>query len=196
VAVVVLFFFHFQEKKLMNEPATQNMKTSENVFNEVAFVNTDTLLKYYSLTDVLFKQLETKRSKLENEYRNRQQGLQQEIEDYQRNQPNLTIGQARSIEDDLVKKQQNLQQYQQSLTDELMREQNRINTQLYDNVSEFLGNYGSQNNLKMVLTFTKGNPNLLYAHDSLDITPVVIEGLNKKYEASKILQKQDSVKRK
>jgi len=194
VAVAILYYLYFHKE---NESAVSpdDLSVKSTSF-DVAFVNTDTLLKYYKLSDVLSKQLETKRAKYEKEFRNRQEGLQQEIDTYQRNQPNLTIGQARSIEEELMKKQQNLQQYQQSLTDDLMREQNKINLQLYESVAEFLSNYSTDNNLKMVLTFSKGNPNLLFAHDSLDITRNVISGLNNNYEAGQNPARADSAKAK
>ena len=159
---------------------------------QIAYVDSDSLLQNYKLFDELATQLQQKRDKLEAEFTNRQQGLQSEVASYQRNQANLTMGQARAIEEDLLQKQQNLQQYQQTLSQELGNEQNKINVQLYDKVSEYLGTYGASNNVQLVVTYTKGNPNVLYANNALNITQLVVDGLNAEYDGLNTTVKSDS----
>jgi outer membrane protein len=183
IAVGLLYLFQFQKEEIKEQAEPVN----ESVIGDmkIAFVNTDTLLKYYSLSDVLMKQLEVKRDKFQAEYLNREKGLQAEIDDYQQNAGNLTVGQARNIEENLMKKQQNLQQYSQTLAQDMAREQNRVNTQLYDSVANFLGKYGTEQDIKIVLTYTKGNPNVLYAANALDITQILIDGLNTRQESQK-----------
>jgi outer membrane protein len=183
IAVGLLYLFQFQKEEIKEQAEPIN----ESVIGDmkIAFVNTDTLLKYYSLSDVLMKQLEVKRDKFQAEYLNREKGLQAEIDDYQQNAGNLTVGQARNIEENLMKKQQNLQQYSQTLAQDMAREQNRVNTQLYDSVANFLGKYGTEQDIKIVLTYTKGNPNVLYAANALDITQILIDGLNTRQESQK-----------
>ena len=51
---------------------------------------------------------------------------------------------------------------------------------LYDKVSDYLQDYGTDKNLQLVLTYTKGS-GVLYANDSLDITDQIIFGLNEAY---------------
>ena len=183
IAVGLLYLFQFQKEEIKEQAEPVN----ESVIGDmkIAYVNTDTLLKYYSLSDVLMKQLEVKRDKLQAGYLNREKGLQAEIDDYQQNAGNLTMGQARNIEENLMKKQQNLQQYSQTLAQDMAREQNRVNTQLYDSVANFLGKYGTEQDIKIVLTYTKGNPNVLYATNALDITQILIDGLNTRHESQK-----------
>ena len=55
---------------------------------------------------------------------------------------------------------------------------------MYDKVSEFLESFGAENNVQLVLTYTRGNPNLLYANPGLDITKLVVNGLNQAYDNS------------
>jgi len=182
VAVGILYFMQFSENSESNGQKAESTVALGDL--QMAYVNSDSLLQNYKLYKELVKQLEGKRDRLEAEFTNRQQGLQNEVASYQRNQGNLTIGQARAIEEDLLQKQQNLQQYQQTLSQELVSEQNKINVQLYDKVSEFLESYGAENNVQLVLTYTRGNPNLLYANPGLDITKLVVNGLNQAYDNS------------
>jgi len=182
VAVGILYYMQFSGNSESNAQEVESTVAIGDL--QMAYVNSDSLLQNYKLYKELVKQLEDKRDRLEAEFTNRQQGLQNEVASYQRNQGNLTIGQARAIEEDLLQKQQNLQQYQQTLSQELGTEQNKINIQLYDKVSEFLKSYGAENNVQLVLTYTRGNPNLLYANPELDITKLVVNGLNQAYDNS------------
>jgi outer membrane protein len=63
---------------------------------------------------------------MDQDYRNRAMGLQNEIAAYQRNVSNMTLGQVKAVEEDLGKKQQNLQMYQQSLSQQLMEEEAKV----------------------------------------------------------------------
>jgi outer membrane protein len=125
--------------------------------------------------------MEEKTKKMEQEYRNRAQGLQNEITAYQRNVSNMTLGQVKAVEEDLGKKQQNLQMYQQSLSQQLMQEEAKLNKELYDRVTAYLKKYAKEKNLHVVLKYDPTS-DLLFAGDGLDISKDVIDGLNAEYQ--------------
>lgn len=180
VAVGVLFFLHFS-------PST-SAKNAESDLNpgdlKIAFINSDTVLKYYDYLKVNKVQLEDKTKKMEQEYRNRAQGLQNEIAAYQRNVSSMTLGQVRATEEELGKKQQNLQMYQQSLSQQLMQEESTLNKELYDRITTFLKKYGSEKKLQVVLKFDPTS-DVLFAGEALDISKDVLSGLNTEYNLEK-----------
>ena len=147
----------------------------------IAYLNSDSLLSNYNYYDEVSEQLEVERVALQKEYTRRAEGLQKQIEDYQRTVTNLTIAQARAVEEDLGKKQQNLLQYQETIRQQLMQKEASITRELYEKVSAYLKIYGEKNNLQLVLTYSAGS-GLLYASDDLNITDQVIEGLNNNKE--------------
>src|SRR5690606_15228498 len=118
------------------------------------------------------------------DYINRAESLQKEIQAYQRNINNMTVGQVRAVEEDLGKKQQNLQLYEQSAAQELMNDQAKLNKELYDRITAFLSKYGKEKGLHMVLKWDTTS-DVLYGVEALDITADVIAGLNAEYEAEK-----------
>lgn len=118
--------------------------------------------------------------KYEKEYQNRAQGLQNEISDFQRTAQNLTVAQGKALEENLMKKQQNLRVYQEDLSRKLRQKEAELNNELYKTISDYLNEYGNQNNLQLVLTYSRGS-DVLYANEGLEITNEVIEGLNKAY---------------
>ena len=176
IAVAFLYYDKFADSDDDANDASEKTELSvENL--TIAYVNSDSLLTNYNYYEEVSKRLDEKRLKLQQEYTRRAEGLQRQIEDYQRTVNNLTIAQARAVEEDLGRKRQNLMQYQETISQELMREESTITQELYDKVSSFLKTYGDENNLQVVLTYSAGS-GLLYANDALNITDYVISGLN------------------
>lgn len=183
IAVAVLYVLHFTGKSSVAEENTSNESFTPGNLS-IAYVNSDSLLKNYDYFKELEKKLIEKRDKLNAEYQNRAEGLQREISNFQTTAGNMTISQARAVEEDLRKKQQNLLMYQDQLSQQLMQEEAKMNSDLYDKVSDYLKEYGLNKQLQIVLTYTKGS-GVLYANDSLDITREVIVGLNEMHNADK-----------
>jgi outer membrane protein len=177
VAVGVLYYLHFSTGK-----STGNVESAVTPGDmKIAYINADTVLKYYEYLKSTKVKLEEKTKKMDADYRNRAMGLQNEIAAYQRNVSNMTLGQVKAVEEDLGKKQQNLQMYQQSLGQQLMEEENKIQKELYDRITVFLKKYGNEKGLQIVLKFDQTS-DLLFAGNPLDISQDVITGLNAEYK--------------
>jgi len=190
IAVGVLFYLHFSGGK---SQSSSSGSTASSVPSDIkiAYINSDSVLKHYEYLEVNRKSLEEKTQKMEQDLRNRAQGLQNEIANYQRNVNNLTLSQAKALEEDLGKKQQNLQMYQQTLGQQVAEEEAKLNKELYDRITAFLKKYGADNGLQLVLKFDPTS-DVLYGGEALNITNDVIKGLNEKYQEEKANPKADS----
>lgn len=187
VAVAVLYFLQFSKPTAAGPSgsgATGDLR--------MAYINSDTVLKYYDFFKANRDKLEAKGKQLETELKGRANSLQGEIESYQRNANNLTIGQARAVEEDLAKKRNNLQVYQENLSQQMMIEQQNLTKELYDKVTGFLREYGTANGLQIVFKFDS-NSDVMFAGDSMDISLEVVKGLNEAYRLEEAAPaKQDS----
>lgn len=181
VAVIILYVLHFSAPKTHS---TSSPSDTSSVNLKLAYINSDSVLKHYDYLKVNREQLEAKTKKMDQELRTRTVGLQNEITAYQRNVSGMTLGQARAAEEDLGKKQQNLQLYQQSLQQQLMQEEAKLNKELYDRITGFLKEYGQEKGLQVVLKFDPTS-DVLYGGAGLDITQDVIKGLNESYQTEK-----------
>ena len=188
VAVGILYFLHFSGK---SEQPSSGSFISEGGNLALAYINSDSVLEHYEYLKEQRARLQEKGSKMDTEYRNRAQGLQNEINAYQRNINNMTYNQQRGAVEELTRKQQNLELFQQSLSQEMMVEQNKLNQELYSRITSFLKEYGRAKGLQLVLKFDPTS-DVLYAGDSLEITQVVIDGLNAKFKDEKAGVKSDS----
>jgi outer membrane protein len=178
VAVAILYYLHFAPKG--SESANESAATPTDL--KIAYINSDSVLKYYDYFNVNRQKLEEKGKKMDQEFRNRAQSLQNDIGAYQRNLGSMTIGQAKAVEEDLGKRQQNLQLYQRSLEQEIMNEQAKMNEDLYAKITAYLKEYGQARGLDAVLKYDPTS-DLLYGGQALDITQDVIKGLNEAYKA-------------
>lgn len=182
VAVAILYVLHFSGPGKVESKFSSSDTSVVNL--KVAYINSDSVLKHYDYLKVNREQLEVKTKKMDQELQNRTVGLRNEITAYQRNVSGMTLGQARAAEEDLGKKQQNLQLYQQTLQQQLLQEEAKLNKELYERITGFLKEYGQEKGLQVVLKFDPGS-DMLYGGESLDITDDVIKGLNQTYQAEK-----------
>jgi len=186
VAVAVLFYLHFSTKPQASE---QTVQLSGDL--KVAYINSDSVLKYYDYYKDVRLRFEAKGKKLDQDLQNRAQSLQGEIGAYQRNVSTMTIGQAKAVEEDLGKKQQNFRLYQQSIEQDLSNEQAKVNGELYGNITTYLKTYAADKGLLAVLKFDQTS-DLLYGNPGVDITNDVVKGLNEVYQQKQVAKK-DSV---
>jgi outer membrane protein len=192
VAVAVLYYLHFSSGNKSTSPSTDSTIPTD---IKIAYINSDTVLKYYDFFKSNVEKLESKGKKLDQDLQNRAQSLQNDITAYQRNYGSMTIGQAKAVEEDLGKKRQNLELYQRSLEQELMEEQAKVNEELYLKVTDYLKGYAKEKELQVVLKYNTSS-DLLYGGSAIDVTQDVIKGLNELYkiEAAAPKVKADSTK--
>ena len=172
------------ETKEGGQPVSESASVAKSDL-ALAYVNSDSLAAKYLYFEEVNGKLEEKKAKYEKEFANRATGLQRQIEDFQKTANNMTIAQARAIEEDLTRKQQNLQQYQQTLTQDLLKEESKLNRELYEAVAKYLENYGSENGLDFIFKHSTGGE-IWYGNSALDITEPIIEGLNAQYNSGEL----------
>ncbi|HET8859227.1 OmpH family outer membrane protein [Marivirga sp.] len=180
-AVAYLFIDKFTGNGEVEDNTSTEQKDDKIYQNvAIAYVHSDSLLAKYDFMKEIESELGELSQKYEKEYQNRAQGLQNEISDFQRTAQNLTVAQGKALEENLMKKQQNLRIYQEDLSMKLRQKEAELNNELYKTISDYLKEYGDANNLQLVLTYSRGS-DVLYANEGLEITNEVIEGLNKAY---------------
>jgi len=179
VAVGILYFLFFSGKKTANESSV-----SAPTDLKIAYIKSDSVLKYYDYFKEMKTILEAKNKRLDQDLQNRAQSLQNDINAYQKNIGNLTIGQAKALEEDLGKKQQNFRLYQQSLEQELVNDQNKMNEALYGRITAFLKKYAAGSGLQVVLKLDPSS-DVLFGGPGIDISQDVIKGLNDDFKLEK-----------
>lgn len=182
VAVVILYVLYFQDRK--GSVAANRVSDTSSVNLNIAYINLDSVLRHYEFMKVNRDKFEAKGKQMDQDYRNRAMGWQKEVDVYKNNLPNMTFAQQKATEEDLSRKQQNLQMYQQSLAQQLAQEEAKLTQDLYERLTGYLKTYAEENDLKMVLKYDPGS-DVMYGTPAIDITQNVITGLNAAYTAEK-----------
>src|ERR1700743_3837710 len=150
--------------------------------NTIVFVNSDTLLNNYDYYKAVKAKLQTLSQQAQAELAAKGTAFQKEVAAYQKSASSLTPMQKSATEKKLAKKQQDLQVLGESTQKQLQDESADENAKLYDRIAAYLKNYTQQKGYKIVLTYSKSNPTMLYGDASLDVTKEVLVGLNDEYK--------------
>ncbi|WP_395626699.1 OmpH family outer membrane protein [Daejeonella sp.] len=152
---------------------------------DVVYVNSDSLLTNYEYFKAVQQVFEEKSKKAQADLQAKGAAFQREVAAYQQNAGSLSADQRASTEERLARKQQELATYNQNAGNALANEEASENEKLYNKVADFLKVHAKEKGYKIVLTYSKSNPAVLYADESLDVTKQVLEGLNAEYKKNK-----------
>lgn len=179
-AVAALFVIVLSGKK-QGETPTAAVEQSEVL--PIAYLNTDSLLVNYvfaqEANEKLMKKQEDARLKLNTKART----LQNEMADFQRKLENnafLSRERAEKEQQRLIKKQQELQELEAKLTEDIMIENQKLNIQLADTLTNFLQEFNADGRYHVILS-NSAKDNVLMAAESYNITSEVIKQLNARY---------------
>ena len=179
-AVAALFVIVLGGKKKCDTPAVA-LENSEVM--PIAYLNVDSLLVNYTFAqeanEKLMKKQEDARLKLNTKART----LQNEMADFQRKLENnafLSRERAEKEQQRLLNKQQELQELEAKLTEDIMIENQKLNMQLADTLTNFLKEFNADGRYHVILS-NNAKDNVLMAAESYNITNEVINALNTRY---------------
>ncbi len=185
-AVIVLFLLYFNLKNKTRPDDVQPQEDAPTTINtptglKTAYINVDTLLNNYKLYKKLQKDLIAKQKRMEATINQKSTQLQKEAAVFQQKVQNnsfLSMESAKQQEQELYQKQQNLMDLKDKLSNDLVRESQKMQKQLLDTVTLFLEGYNKQ----LGNTFIFNAASFLYSDNQYDITDTVVKMLNARYE--------------
>jgi outer membrane protein len=180
IAVAVLYYLHFKDRQPEAAPTVQTPPEAKG--KSIVYVNVDSLLTKYDYFKDTQKVLESKRFQLENDLAAKGRNLQNKVAFFQQRAATMTQEQGRATEASLQKEQQDILAYRERAAQNLAVEEQNKNKELYDQIYDYLKKINGQNKYEFVLGYTKGG-GILFADPSADRTKIVLDGLNKEYQA-------------
>ena len=166
-------------------PTANKSSNGEGEATKIAYVDVDTLMKQYQYCLDYTKLLKRKSETIQSTLSSKSLALQKQVAEFQSKmqQGGYTREQAESMQTSLQKRQLQLQNLQQSLSNEFEKEQSGYNEALRDSLRSFLKAYNKTYNYTFIIS--KAGDNILLANEKFDITEDVIKGLNKRYKPGK-----------
>jgi outer membrane protein len=152
---------------------------------EIVYVNSDSLVANADFYKDIRTKLESKSKKAQADLTAKGNAFQREVAEYRQNAQTMSADQRAVTEQRLARKQQELEAFNQNASSALANESADENAKLYDKVAQFLKSYAKEKGYKFVLTYSKTNPSILYADETLDVTKDVVTKLNDSYKSEK-----------
>jgi outer membrane protein len=209
VAVAVLYYLHFSDKKTESVVQKATMETVVEAKDDALAADTiaappidlpkglssNGTIAYIDLEEffdkyIFYKQgvvsiersIENKRKQL----MGKQKQLEEDYQSYQAMAASLTENHRKVKEQQLMEQEQDLYKLRDQLEEAQANEMKRFNEKLLKKVDDYLKTLSKEKNYSYVFTYVKGGPaTLVYAKDSLDITDQVLKSLNAVYQKKK-----------
>ncbi len=172
-----------------NTPAQQNQTIAEPAqtvamgSGEIVFIQMDTLINNYDMFNDLRSQLESKFNSIQNELAKKGRAFENDVKDFQDKMSKglLTRSQAETQQNDLLKREQELQLYTQQKQVEMAEEETVMVNRVMDAIKTYVASYNETHHYAMILTTSVSVNTVLAADASRDITQDVLKGLNEEY---------------
>jgi len=184
--MIVLYILHFSHKKETGPALALPMQKPGGKALSVVYVNTDSINAHYEFVKILRRDLEATGKKLQTEVLSEQSALEKEAADFQQKVSANAIAEdkAKLIYEQLMQKQQALVQKKEQYTQRVAEQESNMNMRLVDSVTTFLRRFNRQYHFDYIMGYKYGGE-LLVTNDTLDITPSVLDALNKEYQSHK-----------
>jgi outer membrane protein len=212
IAVGVLYYFHFSGKKETTVTDADLLASRDSISRNLTmvYVNIDSLLTNYKYVEEVEKQLEAKKntmlsqissksSQLESKLGAKAEALQRKAQDFEAKAEGMSpsLQQIRmqtlqeedqALQQESMEAQQTIMELKETLGAQLMQEEADLNDEVQKQITDYLEKYNKDHNYTFIVAKGTG-AGVLFAHDALDITNDILEGLNKEYEEKKKAEK-------
>ena len=178
--VIILLIMHFSGAKTDGH-ATVAGPQSVMPAGKIAWVNVDTLKANYEILKKETERFKKHQEQIDKELESSYQQMESDAAEVQKKAQaqNMTPGEYQAAEKRLMQMQQAFETRKQSLTDNLVKEQDDFNKKLKEKIDAFLDKYNKEKHYDYILSYSAGGGSqIMYANKQLEITKEVIEGLN------------------
>lgn len=153
--------------------------------HRIAYIHTDSILAHYDFVKAKADELAEKAKKFDADITRRQRELDQEVAYFQESVRKNALSEksAQEIYAQLMQKQQAIMELKDRYQQELAMDEANINNILIDTVTSMLKRFNKDLHFDYIFGYNR-NGNIFYTQPSLDITPEVLEILNKEYKAA------------
>ena len=188
VLLAVLYFIQFSSSSnTENIPTVEKQLTIEPL-NEgslnIAFVNSDTVSKYYEFAKKIQKTLTTKRSEAEGQIKSKYFAYESLVQEFEKASPIMGDREKMEKAQKIRLLEQEIMQVEQQLSEQVSRQELELTQSYIVKTNDYMQEIGKTLGYDYVMSYRVGGA-MLYANERHDITTEIIKLLNERYESSK-----------
>ena len=158
-------------------------RDSGNIIN-IAYVNSDTVSKYYEYAKKIQKDLSNKRSEAENQIKSKYFAYESLVKEFEKASPIMGDREKMEKAQKIRLLEQEIMQVEQQLSAQVSKEELKLTEGYILKTNDFMQDIGQRLGYDYVMSYRVGGA-MLYANPNHDITNEIIELLNQEYESVK-----------
>ena len=190
IALFVLFFFcRTSKQSAVISPSGDNAVLTGD--GSIVYIQLDSLINSYDMFHDLKAELEVKAAAAEDDLSKKGKAFERKYIDFQEKVQKglITRSQTEQLQAQLQQEELELRQYAEKLQQDMAEEEAVAMRRVYDAVMTYLAAYNVEHDHSLILS-TSGNTNtVMQGAQNLNITKVVLDGLNAGYISEKKTKK-------
>jgi len=188
VLLAVLYFIQFSSSSSTENIPTVEKELAIQPLNEgglnIAFVNSDTVSKYYEFAKKIQKTLTTKRSEAEGQIKSKYFAYESLVQEFEKASPIMGDREKMEKAQKIRLLEQEIMQVEQQLSEQVSRQELELTQSYIVKTNDYMQEIGKTLGYDYVMSYRVGGA-MLYANERHDITNEIIKLLNDRYESSK-----------
>jgi len=188
VLLAVLYFIQFSSSSNTENIPTVEKELAIQPLNEgglnIAYVNSDTVSKYYEFAKKIQKTLTTKRSEAEGQIKSKYFAYESLVQEFEKASPIMGDREKMEKAQKIRLLEQEIMQVEQQLSEQVSRQELELTQSYIVKTNDYMQEIGKTLGYDYVMSYRVGGA-MLYANERHDITNEIIKLLNKRYESSK-----------
>lgn len=187
IATAVLYVLFFTSKSDKSAASASEAVHIEAAKGSIVYVQIDSLFNQYDMASDLRSELEGKASVIQKDLEKKGRAFENDAKSFQNQVQKglLTRSQAETMQNDLLNRQNELQNYQLQKQQEMAEEETVMLNKVMNAIQEYIKKYNAERQYAVILTTSAASTTILDGDSGLDITAEVIEGLNQEYIATR-----------
>lgn len=188
-AVAVLFVFHFTSGKNTKPKSTDSKAVKDPNDSarhiRVAYVDLDTIQKYYEFFKLKNNEIEADKQRMENQTQSELSKLENDRVAFLKRGQSITQQEAEAFQQEYQTRYQQIGQRQQTLQSQHLDRQAKAIDEIQKRINDYLKIFNANKKYDFIFSTQEGNPTLYYKDTTFNITTDVVKGLNEEYKKTK-----------
>lgn len=188
VAVIVMAIVGFSSPAVEQaSPAADDSTVVSAGKGDFVYLQLDRVVTEYDKYNDMMSAIETKAQGIQNDITRRGQLFENEVTTFQNKVSKglMTRSVAEAQQEELMKKEQELNIYVGQKQQEIQDEQIVMTNTIMEDIKNFVARYNQDKGYSLILTTSEATNTIILGNASIDITDAVIAGLNEEYTRTK-----------
>ncbi|MCF0166424.1 MAG: OmpH family outer membrane protein [Bacteroidales bacterium] len=180
IAVAALYVLFFTTKKA---PVAESSSVQSVQSGDIVYIRIDSLVNAYDMYNDLKTELEGKVAAIENDLNKKGRAFENDAKSFQDKMQKglLTRSQAETMNNELMQRQQSLQELSQQKQLEIAEQENVMLNTIMDAVTSYVKEYNKTHGYSLILTTSTASNTIIDGAAGIDITEAILNGLNQEY---------------